>query len=320
MEGGEKVVALNMDMYVIDARGLRKRFGDETVVDGIDLRVPRGGCFGLLGPNGAGKTTTLRMILGRAVPSGGKLTVLGEPMPAAGRRVRARIGVVPQDDNLDPDFTVVENLQVYAGYFPRPARRPLRPYLMSLLEFVALADRAGDRVQDLSGGMRRRLVIARALVNDPELLILDEPTTGLDPQIRHLIWSRLRELKDRGTTVLLTTHYMEEAERLCDRLAIIDRGRILAEDTPRALVAGEVEPSVVEVRAGGQDSSAGDRPPGPGGNDRRRMALPYEGPERGAGEPPAIPRSRIPAPAREPGGRVPAPDRPRAAGLRGGAA
>ena len=184
--------------YVVEARRLRKRFGDATVVDGIDLRVPRGGCFGLLGPNGAGKTTTLRMILGRAVPSGGTLAVLGEPMPAAGRRVRARIGVVPQDDNLDPDFTVVENLQVYAGYFPRPARRPLRPYLMSLLEFVALADRAGDRVQDLSGGMRRRLVIARALVNDPELLILDEPTTGLDPQIRHLIWSRLRELKDRG--------------------------------------------------------------------------------------------------------------------------
>ena len=251
MEGGEKVVALNMDMYVIDAQGLRKRFGDETVVDGIDLRVPRGGCFGLLGPNGAGKTTTLRMILGRAVPSGGKLTVLGEPMPVAGPPgAGPDRGRPPGRQPRSPTSRWVENLQVYAGYFPRPARRPLRPYLMSLLEFVALADRAGDRVQDLSGGMRRRLVIARALVNDPELLILDEPTTGLDPQIRHLIWSRLRELKDRGTTVLLTTHYMEEAERLCDRLAIIDRGRILAEDTPRALVAGEVEPSVVEVRAG----------------------------------------------------------------------
>ena len=191
---------------------------------------------------------------------------------------------------------------------------------MSLLEFVALVDRAGDRVQDLSGGMRRRLVIARALVNDPELLILDEPTTGLDPQIRHLIWSRLRELKDRGTTVLLTTHYMEEAERLCDRLAIIDRGRILAEDTPRALVAGEVEPSVIEVRAGPRPPSAGDHPPGPGGDDRRCMALPYARPERGAGEPSAVSWARIPAPAREPGGRVPALDRPRAAGLRGGAA
>ena len=236
--------------HVVEARRLVKRFGAQTVVDGIDLRVPRGGCFGLLGPNGAGKTTTLRMILGHSPPSGGELTVLGEPMPAAGRRVRARIGVVPQDDNLDPDFTVMENLRVYASYFPRPARQPLEPYLMSLLDFVALADRADDRIQALSGGMRRRLVIARALVNDPEMLILDEPTTGLDPQIRHLIWSRLRELKERGTTVLLTTHYMEEAERLCDRLAIIDHGRILAEDAPRTLVAGEVEASVIEVRTG----------------------------------------------------------------------
>ncbi len=235
---------------VVEARRLVKRFGANTVVDGVDLRVPRGGCFGLLGPNGAGKTTTLRMILGHSPPSGGELTVLGEAMPAAGRTVRARIGVVPQDDNLDPDFTVMENLRVYASYFPRPAREPLEPYLMSLLDFVALADRAEDRIQALSGGMRRRLVIARALVNDPELLILDEPTTGLDPQIRHLIWARLRELKNHGTTVLLTTHYMEEAERLCDRLAIIDHGRILAEDSPRRLVAGEVEPNVIEVRTG----------------------------------------------------------------------
>ena len=241
---------MSTSAYVVEARRLVKRFGAETVVDGIDLRVPRGGCFGLLGPNGAGKTTTLRMILGHSPPSGGTLTVFGEPMPDAGRRVRARTGVVPQDDNLDPDFTVMENLRVYASYFPRQAREPLEPFLESLLEFVALADRADDRIQKLSGGMRRRLVIARALVNAPELLILDEPTTGLDPQVRHLIWSRLRELKERGTTVLLTTHYMEEAERLCDRLAIIDHGHILAEDTPRALVAGEVEPSVIEIRAG----------------------------------------------------------------------
>ena len=239
-----------MSEYVVEARGLVKRFGALTVVDGIHLRVPRGGCFGLLGPNGAGKTTTLRMILGHSPPSAGELTVLGEPMPVSGRAVRARIGVVPQEDNLDPDFTVMENLRVYASYFPRPAREPLEPFLESLLDFVALADRAGDRIQSLSGGMRRRLVIARALVNDPELLILDEPTTGLDPQIRHLIWARLRELRNHGTTVLLTTHYMEEAERLCDRLAIIDHGRILAEDAPRRLVAGEVEPSVVEVRTG----------------------------------------------------------------------
>ena len=236
--------------YVVRARRLLKRFGAVTVVDGIDLRVPRGGCFGLLGPNGAGKTTTIRMVLGHSPPSGGELTVLGEPMPAAARRVRARIGVVPQEDNLDPDFTVMENLRVYASYFPRPAQPPLEPFLRSLLEFVALEDRAGDRIQELSGGMRRRLVIARALINAPELLILDEPTTGLDPQVRHLIWTRLRELRERGTTVLLTTHYMEEAERLCDRLAIIDHGRILIEDTPRALVAAQVESSVIEVRPG----------------------------------------------------------------------
>lgn len=243
---------------VIDARRLVKRFGADAVVDRIDLRVPRGGCFGLLGPNGAGKTTTLRMILGLSPPSGGSLTVLGERMPEAGRRARARIGVVSQDDNLDPDFTVMENLRAYASYFPGPParRRALRPFLLSLLEFVALADRADARIQDLSGGMRRRLAIARSLVNDPELLILDEPTTGLDPQVRHLIWSRLRELAQGGTTVLLTTHYMEEAERLCDRLAIIDRGRILIEDAPRSLVAGEVEPSVIEVRAGSRPPPA----------------------------------------------------------------
>ena len=237
--------------WVVEARGLVKRFGADTVVDRIDLRVPRGGCFGLLGPNGAGKTTTLRMILGHSPPTAGTLTVLGESMPEAGRRVRARTGVVSQDDNLDPDFTVMENLEVYASYFPRRPRRPLRPFLESLLAFVSLEDRADYRIPALSGGMRRRLVIARALVNEPLLLILDEPTTGLDPQIRHLIWSRLRALAERGTTVLLTTHYMEEAERLCDRVAIIDRGRILAEDAPRALVAGRVEPSVVEVRARG---------------------------------------------------------------------
>ena len=239
-----------MSESAVEATRLVKRFGEKTVVDGIALRVPRGGCFGLLGPNGAGKTTTIRMILGHSPPNAGELTVLGEPMPVAGRRVRARIGVVPQEDNLDPDFTVMENLRVYASYFPHLAREPLEPFLMSLLDFVALADRADERIQSLSGGMRRRLVIARALVNDPEMLILDEPTTGLDPQIRHLIWARLRELRNRGTTVLLTTHYMEEAERLCDRLAIIDHGRILAEDSPRRRVAAEVESNVIEVRIG----------------------------------------------------------------------
>ena len=300
----------------MEARRLVKRFGAATVVDGIDLRVPRGGCFGLLGPNGAGKTTTLRMILGQSPPSGGELTVLGEAMPAAGRRVRARIGVVPQDDNLDPDFTVMENLRVYASYFPRPAREPLEPFLMSLLDFVALADRAQDRIQSLSGGMRRRLVIARALVNDPELLILDEPTTGLDPQIRHLIWARLRELGNHGTTVLLTTHYMEEAERLCDRLAIIDHGRILAEDSPRRLVAGggRAERDRGANRAGRAAARRAHAPCTAGG-DRWCLALPYRRAGRGARDSSAIPGSGVPASAREPRGRVPAAHGARAARL-----
>eukprot|EP00119_Amphimedon_queenslandica_P003414 XP_003389621.1 PREDICTED: uncharacterized protein LOC100637052 [Amphimedon queenslandica] len=242
---------LDASSPVVRARGLLKRFGAKTVIDGLDLDMPRGGCYGLLGPNGAGKTTLLRMLLGHVLPDAGSLEVLGEPVPAAARSVRARLGIVPQDDNLDPDFTVIENLRIYAGYFPKAARRPLEPWLESLLEFVSLGERATDRIQSLSGGMRRRLVIARALVNDPELLILDEPTTGLDPQVRHLIWAKLRELIKKGSTILLTTHYMEEAERLCDRLAIVDRGRILAEDTPRTLIDRSVEPSVIEVRMKG---------------------------------------------------------------------
>ncbi|WP_025769226.1 ATP-binding cassette domain-containing protein [Thioalkalivibrio sp. HK1] len=252
---------------VVRARNLLKRFGTKTVIDDLDLDMPRGGCYGLLGPNGAGKTTLLRMLLGHVLPDAGTLEVLGEPVPAAARSVRARIGIVPQDDNLDPDFTVMENLRIYAGYFPQPARRPLTPWLESLLEFVSLHERATDRIQSLSGGMRRRLVIARALVNDPELLILDEPTTGLDPQVRHLIWAKLRELIKKGSTILLTTHYMEEAERLCDRLAIVDQGRILAEDTPKTLIAQRVEPSVIElrIRGAGHRASADDVPAEPTG-------------------------------------------------------
>ena len=262
--------------FVVEARGLVKRFGAETVVDRIDLRVPRGGCFGLLGPNGAGKTTALRMILGQSPPSGGALTVLGEAMPAAGRRVRARIGVVSQDDNLDPDFSVMENLEVYASYFPRRRREPRRPFLESLLEFVALEDRAGARIQALSGGMRRRLVIARALVNEPLLLILDEPTTGLDPQIRHLIWSRLRALTERGTTVLLTTHYMEEAERLCDRVR--DHRPRAHPRRGRAAGAGGAGGRAERDRGAGGRASAPARagPAGAGGDGGRGLALPYE--------------------------------------------
>lgn len=232
---------------VVVARGLTKKYGDRTVVCGIDLTIPRGGCFGLLGPNGAGKTTTLRMILGQSPMSGGTLSVLGLPMPAAIREIHARTGVVPQSDNQDPDFTVVENLRMYARYFGlRPADVAGR--IDELLGFLELADRRDARMRELSGGMKRRLSIARALINDPEFIMLDEPTTGLDPQVRHLIWTRLRKLKASGKTLLLTTHYMDEAERLCDQLVVIDRGRIVTQGSPRGLIDEHVEPHVIEVQ------------------------------------------------------------------------
>ncbi len=232
---------------VVEAKGLVKRFNDEPVVRGIDLRIMAGRCFGLLGPNGAGKTTTLRMLLGQSPPSAGSLHVFGLPLPGRGRAIRARAGVVPQTDNLDPDFTVAENLRVYGRYFRIPGA-VLEGRIRQLLEFVELTDRANSRLHTLSGGMKRRLTIARALVNDPELIVLDEPTTGLDPQVRHMIWGRLRDLRQSGKTLLLTTHYMEEAERLCDELVIIDRGRILDQGAPVALIRRHVEPEVVEIR------------------------------------------------------------------------
>ncbi|MBI2994558.1 MAG: ATP-binding cassette domain-containing protein [Gammaproteobacteria bacterium] len=232
---------------VILARGLCKNFNGLAAVRGIDLDVRRGVCFGLLGPNGAGKTTTLKMFLGQCHKSGGELRVLGMAMPQQGRKIRRRMGVVPQADNLDPDFTVYENLLVYASYFG--IARPLaRERIDELLDFVGLSDRAATHIGELSGGMKRRLSVARALINDPELLILDEPTTGLDPQVRHLLWTRLRELKRSGKTLLLTTHYMEEAERLCDELAIMDHGRIIAQGSPRAVIRQFVEPDVIEIQ------------------------------------------------------------------------
>jgi len=231
---------------VVRATGVVKRYGGRSAVDGVDLEIRRGRCFGFLGPNGAGKTTTLRMLLGLTPPDGGTLTVFGHPVPAQARAVRARVGVVPQLDNLDPDFTVAENLRMYASYFGLPAD-PRR--IAALLDFAALSERGGARTETLSGGMKRRLTIARALVNDPELVVLDEPTTGLDPQARHVIWGRLADLRARGTTLILTTHYMEEAERLCDELVIMDHGRILDQGSPRALIARHVEPEVVEVRS-----------------------------------------------------------------------
>ncbi|MDH4022436.1 MAG: ATP-binding cassette domain-containing protein [Gammaproteobacteria bacterium] len=235
---------------VIVARGLTKHFGAHQAVRGIDLDVPRGGCFGFLGPNGAGKTTTLRMILGQSPLTSGTLTVLGLPVPAGIREIRARTGVVPQADNQDPDFTVVENLRMYARYFGlKPAQVAGR--IDELLGFLELADRKDARMRELSGGMKRRLSIARALINDPELIMLDEPTTGLDPQVRHLIWTRLRQLKSAGKTLLLTTHYMDEAERLCDQLVVIDRGRIVTQGSPRGLIREHIEPHVIEVQGEG---------------------------------------------------------------------
>ena len=234
---------------IIRARGLRKRYGELEVVRGVDLDVRPGECFGLLGPNGAGKTTTLRMLLGLTPPTGGALTVLGEPVPVRAREARQRIGVVPQADNLDPDFTVRENLLTYASYFGyRPAA--VRERIDDLLRFANLEGRAEAPIQALSGGMKRRLSLARALINDPALVVLDEPSTGLDPQARQHIWQRLLALLGRGCTLILTTHYMEEAERLCDRLAIIDAGRIVAAGSPRSLVAEHIESHVFELRGG----------------------------------------------------------------------
>jgi lipooligosaccharide transport system ATP-binding protein len=240
---------------VVVARGLQKAFGDYRAVDGVDFDIPRGRCFGFLGPNGAGKTTTLRMLLGLTPSTGGSLSVFGLPVPEQGRAVRTRVGIVPQADNLDPDFTVQENLEVYASYFGI-GRQVLAERIARLLEFAALSDRAESRTDSLSGGMQRRLTIARALINAPELVVLDEPTTGLDPQVRHLIWGRLAELRSRGTTLILTTHYMEEAERLCDELVVMDRGRILDQGAPVELIKRHVEPEVIEIRAVPNDELA----------------------------------------------------------------
>jgi lipooligosaccharide transport system ATP-binding protein len=242
-------------MSVLSVRGLRKSYGAQEVVSGVDLDVAPGECFGLLGPNGAGKTTTLKLCLGLTDPDAGEIALLGEPVPRRAREARKRVGVVPQFDNLDPDFTVAENLVVFGRYFGIATRRILAR-IPELLEFAGLAGRGDARINTLSGGMRRRLTLARALVNDPQLLFMDEPTTGLDPQARHLIWERLRRLTQEGKTLVLTTHFMEEAERLCNRLVIMDRGRIIASGSPRALVAEHIEPQVVEVHGPGHETWA----------------------------------------------------------------
>ena len=237
-------------MTPLRVSGLRKRYGDQEVVAGIDLSLEPGECFGLLGPNGAGKTTTLRLCLGLVDPDAGAIEVLGLPVPGQAREARRGIGVVPQADNLDPDFTVEENLFVYGRYFGLP-NAEIRGRIPALIEFAGLGARAGSRIQTLSGGMKRRLTLARALINNPDLVFLDEPTTGLDPQARHLIWERLRQLLAQRKTIFLTTHFMDEAERLCHRVAIMDRGRIIAHGAPRELIAGHIEPHVVEVYGDG---------------------------------------------------------------------
>jgi len=232
---------------MIHARGLVKRFGELVAVDGIDLDVRRGEAFGFLGPNGAGKSSTMRMIGCVSPVTDGTLRILGQDPASHGAQIRARLGVVPQQDTLDFELTVRENVLTYGRYFGL-SRRELKPRIDELLDFVQLTERAGDKVEPLSGGMKRRLTIARSLVNDPDLLLLDEPTTGLDPQARHVVWDRLFRLKQQGKTFVVTTHYMDEAEQLCDRLVVMDHGSIVAEGSPWNLIQRYATREVVEVR------------------------------------------------------------------------
>ena len=241
-----------MPLPLFQATALTKRYGDTTVVDQLSFAIAPGECLGVIGPNGAGKTTTIRMALGLTAPDTGRIDFFPREdgtalrMPADARAIKARLGVVSQFDTLDPDFTCAENLRVYGRYFGL-GRATMDPRVPQLLDFAALAHKADAKPGDLSGGMKRRLSLARALVNDPALLLLDEPTTGLDPQARHLMWERLQALLQQGKSILLTTHFMDEAERLCTRLLVLDHGRKIAEGTPRALIAEHLEPDVVEV-------------------------------------------------------------------------
>jgi lipooligosaccharide transport system ATP-binding protein len=243
---------------LIHARGLRKEFGELTAVDGIDFDVARGEAFGFLGPNGAGKSSTMRMIGCVSPPSAGTLRILGMDPVTQGPEIRARLGVVPQADTLDNELTVRENLIIYGRYFGL-SRAEVRERADRLLEFVQLEERAGSKVEPLSGGMKRRLTIARSLVNEPDVLLLDEPTTGLDPQARHVVWDRLFRLKQQGVTLVLTTHYMDEAEQLCDRLVVMDRGRIAEEGSPLELIQRLSSREVVELRFGGSAPEVGER-------------------------------------------------------------
>ncbi|WP_130484921.1 ABC transporter ATP-binding protein [Microcella putealis] len=238
-----------MPAPVISAQSLTKKYDDFTAVAGIDFEVAPGESFGLLGPNGAGKSTTMRMIGAVSTRTDGELTILGLDPNTHGPDIRSQLGVVPQQDNLDLDLRVRDNLLVYGRYFGLP-RKQIAERADELLEFAQLADRRGAKVDELSGGMKRRLTIARALINDPRILLLDEPTTGLDPQARHILWDRLFRLKERGTTLVLTTHYMDEAEQLCDRLVVVDKGQIMAEGSPASLIRDYSSREVLEVRFG----------------------------------------------------------------------
>ncbi|MCE3271033.1 MAG: transporter related [Ramlibacter sp.] len=239
-----------MPETLFDASHLTKRYGTATVVDDLSFHIDPGECLGVIGPNGAGKTTTIRMCLGLTEPDEGDIRALGLSMPRDERAIKAQLGVVSQFDSLDPDFSCSENLLVYGRYFGM-AETAIRARIPSLLEFASLSHKAQARPGELSGGMRRRLSLARALVNDPRLLLLDEPTTGLDPQARHLMWERLQVLLQQGKAILLTTHFMDEAERLCHRLLVLDHGRKIAEGRPRDLIAEHLEPDVVEVYGNG---------------------------------------------------------------------
>lgn len=239
-----------MTELLLDVRELTKHYGGTAVVDALSFQIAAGECLGVIGPNGAGKTTTLRMCLGLTEPDAGTIHALGLEMPRDALAIKAQLGVVSQFDSLDPDFSCAENLMVYGRYFGLPAQR-IRERIPQLLEFAALSQKGDATPGELSGGMRRRLSLARALVNDPRLLLLDEPTTGLDPQARHLMWERLQVLMQQGKSILLTTHFMDEAERLCDRLLVLDHGRKIAEGRPRDLIAQYLEPDVVEAYGNG---------------------------------------------------------------------
>lgn len=235
---------------MLQVENLHKSYGSLEVIRGVSFHVPAGQCFGLLGPNGAGKTTTLRCCLGLTHPDSGSIRLANLPIPLKAREARVRVGVVPQFDNLDPDFTVTENLIVFGAYFGL-SRGECESRVPRLLEFAGLVDKAKARIEALSGGMKRRLTLARAMINDPQILFMDEPTTGLDPQARHLVWDRLKTLLTEGRTIILTTHFMDEAQRLCDQVAIMDHGLLITEDAPRRLIDREIEAAVIEVYGDG---------------------------------------------------------------------